>query len=172
MSDSSLSSRPSWFSSDKSRSESTPKIEYGLHTVIDKDPLTSGVTDIVAIHGLNGHYEKTWTAEESQYNWLRDALSGSRTTMMVRVMSYAYNAKVKYSKSTADIFDFADQLLESVLAKRESEAEQTRPLVFICHSLGGIIFKQASGAHQDGYDSLALLMTDLGVQYCSRIIQI
>lgn len=62
--------------------------------------------------------------------------------MKVRVMSFAYNAKVKYSKSTADIFEFADQLLEGVLAKRDSDEEATRPLVFICHSLGGIIFKQ------------------------------
>jgi hypothetical protein len=128
-----------WLSSGGHRGKG---LDYGLHTIVDKDPLAPGVTDIVAVHGLNGHYYKTWTDEESQYNWLKESLAGERTAMKVRVMSFAYNAKVKNSKSTADIFDFAGQLLEGVLAKRDSEEEASRPLVFICHSLGGIIFKQ------------------------------
>lgn len=135
-------------STSKSRGESS---DHGLHTVLDKDALAPGITDIVAIHGLNGHYQKTWTDEESRYNWLwdvwkRDGWAGGSLVNKVRVMSFSYNAKVKHSKSTADIFDFADQLLEGLLAKRDSDEEEIRPLVFICHSLGGIVFKQAFNA--------------------------
>lgn len=130
-----------WSSTSKPREKS---VDHGLHILVDKDPSAPGITDIVAIHGLNGHYQKTWTDEESQYNWLRDGWTGSSITNTIRVMSFSYNAKVKHSKSTADIFDFADQLLEGLLAKRDSIEEETRPLVFICHSLGGIVFKQVS----------------------------
>lgn len=119
--------------------------DHGLHTTVDKGTVAPGMTDIVVIHALNGHYEKTWTDEESQYNWLHNALTSKRTAMKVRIMSFAYNAKVKNSKSTADILDFASQLLEGILAKRDSGEEATRPMVFICHSLGGIIFKQVRG---------------------------
>ncbi|KAJ6438220.1 ankyrin repeat protein [Purpureocillium lavendulum] len=116
---------------------------YGLHTLVARDPLTADVVDIVAVHGLNGHYEKTWTDELSQYNWLRDVSSGPNKSFMTRVMSFAYNSKVLHSKSTADIFDFADQLLECLLVERQTDMEKSRPIVFICHSLGGIVFKQA-----------------------------
>lgn len=116
--------------------------EYGIHTLVARDPLAIGVTDIVAVHGLNGHYEKSWTEEVSQYNWLRDTFTSSVGTLTARVMSFYYNAKVQYSKSTADIFDFADQLLECLLMERQTETEKSRPIVFICHSLGGIVFKQ------------------------------
>lgn len=58
----------------KSRQKTT---DYGLHTLVDKDPGADGIVDIVAIHGLNGHYEKTWTEtlkDGTQVNWLRDLL--------------------------------------------------------------------------------------------------
>lgn len=123
--------------------------EYGLHTLAAKDSRTAGVTDLIAIHGLNGHYEKTWTDEVSQYSWLRDAFSGqagsttsSKVSSMVRVLSFSYNSKIQFSKSTAEILDFSNQLLECILAERTTSEEQRRPIVFICHSLGGIIFKQ------------------------------
>ncbi|KAK2597342.1 hypothetical protein QQS21_006038 [Conoideocrella luteorostrata] len=134
-----------------------PNSEYGLHTLVARDPLADGVTDIVAVHGLNGHYEKTWTEEVSQYNWLRDSFTGASETITARVMSFAYNAKVQSSKSTADIFDFAAQLLECLLSQRETVIEQRRPIVFICHSLGGIVFKQAFNAacSQSRYENLA-----------------
>lgn len=119
---------------------------FGLHTLIPKDAQASEVVDIVAIHGLNGHYEKTWTDEKTGVNWLCD----SKAIKGARVLSFSYNSAVQFSKSVADIFDFADQLLEGLLAIRRSVVEQRRPLLFICHSLGGIVFKQAVvRAHED-----------------------
>lgn len=77
-----------------------------------------------------------------------------------RVLSFSYNSTVKYSKSDANIYDFADQLLEGLYASRQSEEEQRRPVIFICHSLGGIVFKQAFiRAHEvERYHSLQRLI--------------
>ena len=114
-----------------------------MHTLIDKDPEAENVVDIVAVHGLNGHYEKTWTAtlrNGSQVNWLRDLLP--QQVRNTRIMSFSYDSTVQFSKSTSDIFTFADQLLEHLLAARQRAGEESRPIVFICHSLGGIVFKQ------------------------------
>lgn len=116
---------------------------YGLHTFIDKDPEAENVVDIVAVHGLNGHYEKTWTAtlrNGTKVNWLRDLLP--QQVRNTRIMSFSYESTVQFSKSTSDIFTFADQLLEYILASRQKTGEESRPIVFICHSLGGIVFKQ------------------------------
>ncbi|KAJ4319205.1 hypothetical protein N0V84_006487 [Fusarium piperis] len=97
------------------------------------------MTDVVAIHGLNGHYEKTWTDKNTGVNWLRDLMP----ITSARVLSFSYNSSVKFSKSTSDLYDFADQLLEGLYASRQSAEEAQRPIIFVCHSLGGIVFKQA-----------------------------
>lgn len=120
---------------------------YGLHVLVDKDPDGEGIVDVVAVHGLNGHYEKTWTAllqDGTPMNWLKDMLPKTDLTVNTRIMSFSYNSSVQFSKSTSDVFIFADQLLEHLLAKREQPRESRRPIIFICHSLGGIVVKQGS----------------------------
>lgn len=122
---------------------------YGLHVLVDKDPDAENVVDIVAVHGLNGHYENTWTAihkDGTPTNWLKSMLPkiAQQEHVNTRVMSFSYNSLVQFSKSTSDVFVFADQLLEHLLAMRMQEGEQKRPIIFICHSLGGIVVKQAS----------------------------
>ncbi|KAK1989533.1 hypothetical protein LZ30DRAFT_576096 [Colletotrichum cereale] len=125
----------------KSSRAATQKTDYGLHTVVDKAAEAAECIDVVAIHGLNGHFLRTWTDEETDINWLAEFIP--RIMPASRVMSFSYNSTLQFSKSTSDLFVFADQLLENVLAKRGSLEEQGRPLIFICHSLGGLVFKQA-----------------------------
>ncbi|KAF3764298.1 hypothetical protein M406DRAFT_351665 [Cryphonectria parasitica EP155] len=126
--------------------QSAESASHGLHVLVDKDPDGEGVVDVVAVHGLNGHYEGTWTTalhDRTQINWLKDMLPKIGGIKPVRVMSFSYNSSVQFSKSTSDVFVFADQLLEHLLAKRAHSGETRRPIVFICHSLGGIVVKQA-----------------------------
>jgi protein SERAC1 len=119
---------------------SPAKVEYGLHTLVPKDPRSLEAIDIVAIHGLNGHFERTWTDEATGFNWLRDAIPRSIPT--ARVLTFEYNSVLQFSKSTSDIFTFGDELLESLLVERRTPEERNRSLIFICHSLGGLVFKQ------------------------------
>lgn len=58
-------------------------------------------------------------------------------------MTFGYNSKVAFSPSTADIKDFALDLLTRLRNKRWSADEMNNPIFFICHSLGGIVCKQA-----------------------------
>ncbi|KAI0840854.1 hypothetical protein F5Y06DRAFT_294126 [Hypoxylon sp. FL0890] len=119
----------------------TVKPDYGLHTLVHKDPEAFEHVDIIAVHGLNGHYLKTWTDENTGVNWLKDIIP--RVVPAARVMSFWYNSTLQFSKSTSDILDFAHQLLENIIAARKTIQESYRPIIFICHSLGGLVFKQA-----------------------------
>ena len=117
---------------------------YGMHVLVPRPANQGAIVDIVAIHGLNGHYDLTWTCTTpsgKQVNWLKDFLPGQ--IPQCRIMSYGYNSAVQFSKSAADIGVFAEQLLFSLMAKRRSHIERERPVIFICHSLGGVVFKQA-----------------------------
>ncbi|KAF2836483.1 hypothetical protein M501DRAFT_920690, partial [Patellaria atrata CBS 101060] len=94
--------------------------------------------DIVAIHGLNGDSHKTWTHPNGMF-WLQDLLP--QTLPGAAIFSYGYPSEVFFSRSVATIEDFALHLLNdlTVISSKESTL---RPIIYICHSLGGIVFKQ------------------------------
>ena len=58
-------------------------------------------------------------------------------------MSYGYNSKVAFSKDVSDIEDQARTLLHDLNMERMSSAQKERPIIFLAHSLGGIIVKKA-----------------------------
>lgn len=102
-----------------------------------RDKLT---VDIVAVHGLNGKETMSWTDPKSKKLWLQDFLPADIEG--ARVMTFGYNAETAF-KTSADIFDYARGLLRRLVDHREESDEKTRPIIFIVHSLGGIIVKQA-----------------------------
>lgn len=59
-----------------------------------------------------------------------------------RAMTFGYNASVVGNTSVAGIRDNARQLLTFLCNKRDEDGTFRRPIVFVGHSLGGIIIKQ------------------------------
>ncbi|KAL2070583.1 hypothetical protein VTL71DRAFT_13609 [Oculimacula yallundae] len=111
--------------------------------------------DIIAIHGLNGHIEKTWTENDSF--WLRDFLP-TALLEQARIFSYGYNSQIAFSGTASRVDDYARSLLERIRAKRRAFHGDERPIIFICHSLGGIVLKKALIiAHEksDRYSSIS-----------------
>lgn len=120
------------------------KERWGLFVLEPQDDNDPEAIDIVALHGLNGHWEKTWQSDKSTSKaggpmWLRDFLP--QQIPHARIMSFGYDSVLLFSKSTSDVGTFAEQLLESLLSRRVNVSE-TRPIIFICHSLGGIVVKK------------------------------
>lgn len=58
------------------------------------------------------------------------------------MFTFGYNADAAFGNTTADIVDHAKDLLGSLIDKREEEDEKIRSIIFIAHSLGGIVVKQ------------------------------
>jgi alpha-beta hydrolase superfamily lysophospholipase len=100
----------------------------------------SDIVSIVAVHGLGGHWERTWTHENGT-NWLQDILPAQ--IPRARIMKFGYNANTAFSKSVEGVDDVALMLISRVEIKRQQLEERRRPLIFIGHSLGGIIVKKA-----------------------------
>jgi hypothetical protein len=117
---------------------------FGLFTV--NTEIAETTVDIVAVHGLGGHYQTTWTwfptnpNTSSPCNWLEDLLPHEFPN--ARIMSFGYNSAVVHSKSVGDISTFAEQLLQFLSRERFSREQKIRPIIFICHSLGGIVVKK------------------------------
>ena len=65
-----------------------------------------------------------------------------------RIMSYGYDSKTLFTESAENISDIAKNLLEHLSMKRKDVQEMSRPIMFISHSLGGIIVKEVGGSSQ------------------------
>jgi len=103
--------------------------------------------DVVAVHGLNGHPLKTWT--EDGVIWFSDLLPKQLPDFDIRACTFGYNSRVLFSGTAFQIRDFAMQLLSSLYLKRAETGTENIPIVFICHSLGGVVFKKMlSIAHE------------------------
>ncbi|KAH8746959.1 hypothetical protein F5882DRAFT_312127 [Hyaloscypha sp. PMI_1271] len=99
--------------------------------------------DIVAVHGLNGDAYSTWTHAQTEKLWLRDFLPSDLPG--ARIYSFGYPAEVAFNTATGKLDDWARALLEGLKAVRAGKEEKcsTRAIVFLCHSMGGLVVKQA-----------------------------
>jgi len=82
----------------------------------------------------------TWTAENGKL-WLRDFLPPQLPS--ARIMSFGYNSDTALRKAVTDIDDVALMLLSGLNLSRQLAEERKRPIIFISHSLGGIVVKKA-----------------------------
>ena len=87
---------------------------------------------------------QAWTDPATNVQWLRDLLP--KTLGNARVLAFEYNANKAsfYGAYSADrIQQHAQTLVADLQGDRSLEGCSERPLIFICHGLGGIIVKKA-----------------------------
>lgn len=95
---------------------------------------------IIVVHGLNGHREKTWTAPNNVL-WLRDLLPSKIPHS--RILTWGYDADIqsKFVTDTQFIHDHARNLISDLALRRSETQTEKRPIIFVCHSLGGLVVK-------------------------------
>ncbi|KAF8507943.1 hypothetical protein BU17DRAFT_57063, partial [Hysterangium stoloniferum] len=90
---------------------------------------------IVAIHGLDGHREKSFTTPDGVF-WLCDFLPESIPN--ARILTYGYDARTSgENRSQQNLYQLSTDFLASLSNFRN------RPLIFVAHSFGGIMLKNA-----------------------------
>ncbi|KAL8792427.1 MAG: hypothetical protein Q9195_004960 [Heterodermia aff. obscurata] len=120
-----------------------------------KSPADEPTVDIVAVPGLGANPEWTWKSK-NKVNWLQDSNMLPRTVTTARIMVFGYESQwfgkgaIKQRLSTV-----ANQLVQALFFLRAKGSK--RPIVFVCHCLGGIIVEQAllsAQQQQTGYPNL------------------
>ncbi|KAF6819564.1 multiple ankyrin repeats single kh domain-containing protein [Colletotrichum sojae] len=136
-----------------------PQKENGPGSAVD--------VDIVFVPGLGAHPEDSWKSETG-FNWATGIYDGASKTSSessnkkdglardfpkARILLYQYeSAWVGDLKVKSFMRDIAKSMLEGLQANREGIRE--RPIVFIGHSMGGLVIAKAVALAADTYREL------------------
>ncbi|KAJ5759453.1 hypothetical protein N7520_006609 [Penicillium odoratum] len=113
---------------------------YGLTVISDPE---EAIMDIVLVHGLMGDAYRTWLHEGRGVYWPRDLLCSDFKDARIMVFGYEVNVWHPWSQvSQGRLSGYASHLLGSLSGYRTGHLKR-RPLVFIAHSLGGLVVQQA-----------------------------
>ena len=132
------------------------------------EPQDEPIADVVFVHGLQGNPRKTWLYEgpvedpqEAQVPkrrrlfgraetptisvfWPADILPNDHSN--VRILTFGYDSKVTNLGGLVNknnIFQHGRALRSAVLTDRKRLERLDRPLIFVAHSLGGLLVKEA-----------------------------
>lgn len=108
--------------------------------------------DICFIHGLTGDRDSTWTADGKFAPWPKTLLPLQLSR--ARILTYGYDAYVvrKSVASSNRLIDHATNLLNDLTTDRARCKASSRPLIFVAHSLGGLVCKEAILLSRDNPD--------------------
>ena len=100
-----------------------------------------GLADVIFVHGLTGDPKETWMSKgtqepEGEYwpNWLAADL----LHLNYYTLGYPASIFAQWAKKEMNLYDRAKNALETLSVYGVGN----RPLIFICHSLGGLLVKQ------------------------------
>ncbi|KAH6999463.1 ankyrin repeat protein [Ilyonectria destructans] len=151
------------FSSDTSSTPELDERSLGLNIISNGGWSGSHYDDydIVTVHGLRDDYRTAWI-DANQDWWVRDSLLKD---LDVRQIDYAYDIDEGATIYGPDGIRIHAQALVTELARVRRELDETetdRPILWICHDIGGTIVKEALSmalANPLEYGKMAVLST-------------
>ncbi|RPB10032.1 hypothetical protein P167DRAFT_566877 [Morchella conica CCBAS932] len=100
------------------------------------------VADIIAVTGLSGHPWGSWSHSGNRKMWLQHFLPND-LPKNVRIMTFGYNTALTHMNPQGcqlDWLDYQNNFAARIYSARsETEKVAKRPIIFLGHSLGGIM---------------------------------
>lgn len=118
----------------------SPPFPDGIRVWHDRPDAT---IDICFVHGLTGNRDNTWTASKQSTPWPATLLPPKLP--YARLLAWGYDAYVVQASVASEnrLSDHAANLLIDLTNDRTSCDATNRPLIFVAHSLGGLVCKEA-----------------------------
>lgn len=132
--------------------------------------------DCIVVSGLSSHPFGSWKQRGGEFMWLVDDVDGFPPH--VRMLLYGYDSTLFGSQSFQDIEDMGQRLATQITGirplARPSASNEPRPLVFIAHSLGGLVVKEAihQMAKEDAADAQSIFgLVLFGVPHFGLLVE-
>jgi len=132
----------------RTRSQDRRAEPLGLHVVHDPGPGKRSV-DIIFVHGLGGTSRLSWSwNRDLSLFWPKEWLPLEQELEEARALTFGYNAHfMSPNKDTFNISDFAKDLRMQMKFGNDSDVQSLKigklPLIFVVHSMGGLVVKKA-----------------------------
>lgn len=117
--------------------------------------------DIIFVHGLGGHSQKTWTKNhDPSLFWPEIWLPYEPDVGKARILTFGYDANWRGGAGISNITDFAKELLYEMRFSKDAFGEDiaigANPIIFVVHSMGGLVVKKAYllGLYDDNYKNV------------------
>ncbi|KAI1414542.1 hypothetical protein F5Y13DRAFT_197539 [Hypoxylon sp. FL1857] len=117
-------------------------VQQGIKELYPLDkPNVEPEIDIVFVPGLGANPEESWKSETTGFNWTTEGLVRDfpRARILLYMYESAWTGSLKVKQFMSNI---AMTLLNGLRSKREGRV-QRRPIVFIGHSMGGLVIAKA-----------------------------
>ncbi|KAL2221578.1 hypothetical protein M432DRAFT_587555 [Thermoascus aurantiacus ATCC 26904] len=138
---------------------SDPEDPLGLRVLYE--PRLAPKADIIFIHGLGGTSRRSWSwNRDLSLFWPKEWLPKETDINTARIWSFGYNSQFSSNRDILRIMDFARTLLYDMkFSVRDGNSKMKVgqvPIIFIAHSMGGLIVKKACilGQNDSQYSSI------------------
>lgn len=126
-------------------------------------PLFTIGCSIIAVHGLDGDADLAWTfrdkASKRDIRWLQDKNMLPKAVPNSRIMLYRYDSTWKFNAPRSNLRQCGATLSREVHDFRGKDG--TNPIVFIGHSLGGLVIQNVRDYMRTLSALIALLVESL-----------
>ena len=152
---------------------------YGVKVLHDGG--IEACVDIVFVHGLTGNAYNTWLYKETGIHWPSEFLWQDLPD--ARILSFGYDADVVNIWSGAPasnnrLSNHAESLVGKLVRERIRSDTETRKIIFVAHSLGGLVVEQAlthskssAEQHLNQIERCTIGIVFLGVPHCGSDLQ-
>ena len=105
---------------------------------------TEASVDIVFVHGLTGNAYNTWLHKDTRLHWPSELLS--QDIADARTLTFGYDADIISfwnPVSNNRLSNHAENMVGELVRERERTNTETRKILFVAHSLGGLVTEYA-----------------------------
>ncbi|KAL1393537.1 hypothetical protein HDK64DRAFT_315026 [Phyllosticta capitalensis] len=147
--------------------------EASLGLQVVYQPQTPAPLDIVFVHGLGGHSRKTWSKHHDVTRfWPGIWLPDDPEVGKARILTFGYNANFSSAqKGMTNITNFAKELLNEMRRGRSEKGELLElgrvPIIFVVHSMGGLVVKKAYLLGQNDEEYREIVHSISGIVFLS-----
>ncbi|PQE13411.1 multiple ankyrin repeats single kh domain-containing protein [Rutstroemia sp. NJR-2017a BVV2] len=107
----------------------------------ERNSVTSNI-DIVFVPGLGAHPHESWKSTKTGWNWMKSADGLQGSFPKARILLYKYQSAWQGPLKVSQFLDNISKVLLVALRSGREDCKK-RPIVFIGHSMGGLVIAKA-----------------------------